>query len=136
MVVAVQLNSAVHRHTANISLPCDRNIVHDNEMAHDKCAIEHTATSSTRQRGSRAHGKEQRHDKERSQHTAKNHRTAKADASARQRTQPRQSCLCRAHTSFFIFFISVLFFLLLMFISQLVLYFVDYLLVLLNTMCI
>jgi hypothetical protein len=37
---------------------------------------------------------------------------------------------------FSIFFISVLLFLLLMFISQLVLYFVDYLLVLLNTMCI
>jgi hypothetical protein len=38
--------------------------------------------------------------------------------------------------AFSFFFISVLFFLLLMFISQLVLYFVDYLLVLLNTMCI
>jgi hypothetical protein len=37
-------------------------------------------------------------------------------------------------SSFFNFFIYVLFFLLLMFISQLVLYFVDYLLVLLNTM--
>jgi hypothetical protein len=39
-------------------------------------------------------------------------------------------------SSFFNFFIYVLFFLLLMFISQLVLYFVDYLLVLLNTICI
>jgi hypothetical protein len=47
-----------------------------------------------------------------------------------------RSFLCRAQYNFFIFFISILFFLILMFIFQLVLYFVDYLLVLLKTMCI
>jgi hypothetical protein len=109
-IVAVQLNSAVRHHTAKISLPCDRSIVHGNETAHGKGAIERTATSSARQRGSRAHGKERPHGKERSQRTTKKRRTAKAEASARQRTQPRQRCLCRAaalchaHTSFFIFF--------------------------------
>jgi hypothetical protein len=45
--------------------------------------------------------------------------------------------LCRAQYLFFhIFSISILFFLILIFILQLVLYFVDYLLVLLKTMCI
>jgi hypothetical protein len=52
-------------------------MVHGNEMAHGKGAIERTATSSARQRCSRAHGKEKTHGKERSQRTAKNHRTAK-----------------------------------------------------------
>jgi hypothetical protein len=47
-----------------------------------------------------------------------------------------RATLCRAQNNFFIFFISILLFLILMFISQLVLYFVEYLLVLLKTMCI
>jgi hypothetical protein len=78
-IVVMQLNSALRRHTAKISLSCDKRMMHGNETEHGKGAIEHTATSSARQRGSRVHGKEKTHGKERSQRTAKNHRTAKAE---------------------------------------------------------
>jgi hypothetical protein len=141
-IIAMPLNSAVRRHTAKISLPCDRSMVHGNETEHAKDAIERTSTSSARQRGSRAHGKEKTHGKERSQRTAKNHRTAKAGpAHGKENSHGKGAFAVRQPFAvciqvFSFFFISVLFFLQLMFISQLVLYFVDYILVLLNTMCI
>jgi hypothetical protein len=141
-IVAMPLNSAVRRHTAKISLPCDRSMVHGNETGHGKGPIGRTATSSARQRGSRAHDKEKRHGKERSQHTAKNHRTVKdGPAHGKENSHGKGGFAVRQTFAmciqvFSFFFIFVLFFLLLMFISQLVLYFVDYILVLLNTMCI
>jgi hypothetical protein len=121
-------------------------MVHGNETGQGKGAIGRTAMSSARQRGSRAHGKEKRHGKERSQRTAKKHYTAKAgpvhgkkNSHGKKKTATAKVALpcgrplpC-AYKFFNFFFISVLFFLLLMFISQLVLYFVDYILVLLNT---
>jgi hypothetical protein len=57
-VIAMLLHSAVCPHTANNSLPCDRNTVHGNEVEHGKGAIQRTATSSAWQRGGQVHGKE------------------------------------------------------------------------------
>jgi hypothetical protein len=114
------------------------------------------ATINARQRWTKAHGKESRHGNGRDERTAKKQSTTTAAGAhgkeyvhgkgahlcrvpccpARQRPLCRAASLCRAHITFFKKKNSVLFFLLLMFISQLVLYFVDYLLMLLNTMCI
>jgi hypothetical protein len=83
------------------------------------------------------HGKDSRHDKKQIRRTAKAHTSAVyGHYAVRHRDQHgkgafavRQPFAVR-DSSFFNFFIYVLFFLLLMFISQLVIYFVDYLLVL------
>jgi magnesium-transporting ATPase (P-type) len=118
--------------------------------------------SDARQRETKTHGKEERHDKGQRERTTKIEGTAKAPTSAVHVDDAVHHVYLHGNDSFAVrlvvlhgkgvfvvrypfvvrilpfsnFFIFVLFILLLMFISQLVLYFVDYLLVLLNTMCI
>jgi hypothetical protein len=106
-------------------------------VAHGKASPSRTTTKDARQSLTITHGKE------RSRRTAKTSATAKAHTSAVYVHYAMRHCdlhdkgafavqqpFAMRDSSFFIFFIYVLFFLLLMFISQLVLYFVDYLLVL------
>jgi hypothetical protein len=113
------------------------------EAGHGKISTSRTALFHARQSLTMTHGKDSRHGKKQKRRTAKN--------SARQRRTPlpcmaTMPCATVTNTAkeplpcgsplpcvilaFSFFFIYVLFFLLLMFISQLVLYFVDYLLVL------
>jgi hypothetical protein len=82
MAAAVPPNTTVRRHTAKISLPCDRRTTHGNYRAHGKDGEENTAKGDARQRYHRAHGKDTTHGKGPSKRTAKNMRTAKVQISA------------------------------------------------------
>jgi hypothetical protein len=135
----MQQNSAVRRHTVTISLPCDSRTMHGNENVHGKGPYNARQRAKHGKRCTLAHGKEQTHGKEQSQRTAKKQCTANSNtAHGKEKRHGKDVFAVRQPFAvrIFIFFISVLFFLLLMFISQLVLYFVDYILVVLNTMCI
>jgi hypothetical protein len=81
MVAVVPPNTAVHHHTAKISLPCDRSTTQGNYRAHGKDDVENTAKGDARQRNARAHGKDTTHGKGRSQRTVKNIGTTKVQIS-------------------------------------------------------
>jgi hypothetical protein len=134
---AVQLKSVVRPSHGKDYFAMGQNNHTQQKKAHGKRATE------ARQSHIRAHDKEESHGKEGIQCTAKK------SAMACRETMPctalsstAKEPLSCAHPFamrkivFFNFFISILFFLILMFISQLVLYFVDYLLVVLKTLCI
>jgi hypothetical protein len=82
MAAAVPPNTVVRRHTAKISLPCDRTTTHGNYRAHGKDGEENTAKGDARQRYHRAHDKDTTHGKGPSKRTAKNMGTAKVQISA------------------------------------------------------
>jgi hypothetical protein len=119
---------------------------HDKEHWHGKRASERTAKKHSRQRPLRTHGKDAPHDKEGNERTTKRKATAKApsiavhpDYAVRPNVVHGKGAfamrlfLCHAQ---YRFFISILFFLILYVYFQLVLNFVDNLLVLLKIMCI
>jgi hypothetical protein len=127
-----------HR-TAKNALPWDGRTTHGNEFGHGKGAHERTATKGARQRRTLVHDKQQRHGKGRSKHTAKASATAKAHSSTVHRNYAVRRRVLHGKGAFAVRqpfavrilafskkIISVLFFLLLMFNSQLVLYFIDF----------
>jgi hypothetical protein len=126
MLAAVHPDSVVRRRTTKRALPCNQITTHDKERWHGKRASERTAKKHSRQRPLRTHDKDAPHDKEGNERTTKRKATVNApsiavhpDYAVRPNVVHGKGAfvvrlfLCRAQ---YRFFISILFFLILMFI--------------------